>query len=269
MSFLLRESPAEFESPELLRHSPAGDLKHWASVTRSMMTDEKFRVPAAKDGLRRTRLLELLELSIDQYGATLISGRAGSGKTTLAADFIRSREGGRSWYSIGPADSDWNEFSRCFATSILKDHSEQLTISAKAEPDLSQVSHFITECFTKLREGQQDDQRIIVLDNVHHLFDAPWFTLFFTELIIALEDNVRLLILCRSKPNAPLWRMRSKQMLHVIDENLLDFTDSEARVLSLLRGLPEQAGSEARRRAFGRAERLAQYLDELLPASSP
>jgi len=268
MSFLLRESPTNFESPELLGHSSAGDLKHWNSATPLMMSDEKFRVPAARDGLRRTRLLELLELSIDQYGATLISGRAGSGKTTLAADFVRSR-GGRSWYSIGPADSDWNEFSRCFAASIFKDSSDQIEKSAKPEPDLSEVSHFVTECFAKLRQEQEQDQLIIVLDNVHHLFDAAWFTLFFTELIIALEDNVRLLILCRSKPNAPLWRMRSKQMLNVIDENLLDFTDSEARVLSLLRGLPEQAGSEARRRAFGRAERLAQYLDDLLPASSP
>jgi len=265
MSFLLHESPAELEASETPADTPLNDGQYKSSITsRTIINQDKFRVPAAGDGLRRTRLLELLEKSIDQYGATLVSGRAGSGKTTLAADFVRSRKT-RSWYSIGPADSDWSEFAGSFAASLFGGRSDEINVSEKLNPERSEISQFLGECFTMLRLERKDEPRVCVLDNVHHLFDASWFSAFFTEFVVALDGNIRLLILCRSKPSAPLWRMRSKQMLNVIEENLLDFTDSEARVLSLLRGIPEQVGAEARRRSFGRAARLVQYLHDFYP----
>jgi len=265
MSFLLHESPAEFEASESFDRA-ASDIGKYkvAAGTQVSVTEEKFRIPAAGNGLRRTRLLDLLAKSIDQYGATLVSGRAGSGKTTLAADFLRSRRA-CSWYSIGPSDSDWSEFARCFATSLFDGRSDEIAVSTKLDPERSEVSQFIGDCYARLRREGNEEPRVSVLDNVHHLFDAPWFSAFFTEFIVALDSNIRLLILCRSKPNATLWRMRSKQMLNVLDEHLLDFTDREARVLSLLRGIPEQVGSEARRRSFGRAARLVQHLDDFLP----
>ena len=265
MSFLLHESPADLETLDAGSFASRG-ISELSMAMPTTVSSEKFRVPAAgKVVLRRTRLLKLLELSIDQYGATLISGRAGSGKTTLASDFVRFRKGS-SWFSIDPADSDWSDFCRSIVAALFGESAYDIKLSTKAEPDRSEVSQFVANCFSLLRQGSQaGEQRMIVLDNVHHLFDSAWFTCFFTELITALDDNVRLLILCRSKPNAPLWRMRSKQMLNVIDENLLDFTDTEAKVLSLLHGMPEHVGSEARRRSFGRAGMLAKCLVDLTP----
>ena len=50
---------------------------------------EKLKVPVFENQILRPRLNELLAKSLAQFGATLITGRSGTGKTALAADFAR------------------------------------------------------------------------------------------------------------------------------------------------------------------------------------
>src|SRR5919206_500560 len=70
-----------------------------------------------------------------------------------------------------------------------------------------------------------------------------------------LPREVHVMLLGRSLPPTPLWRMRSKQTLCVIDEAALAFTLSEARRLYASYGLsPERAETaliETRGRAAG------------------
>jgi ATP/maltotriose-dependent transcriptional regulator MalT len=65
---------------------------------------------------------------------------------------------------------------------------------------------------------------LIVLDDIHHLFDAHWFGDFFNLLLYSLPAGSHLLMLCRSRPPGPVWRLRSKQMLDVLDERSLPLT---------------------------------------------
>jgi ATP/maltotriose-dependent transcriptional regulator MalT len=101
----------------------------------------------------------------------------------------------------------------------------------------------------------------MVIDNVHHLFDAPWFCDFFSLMLHSVTPGSHVLMLCRSRPPAPLWRLRSKQVLNVVDEKLLAFTLPETEEFCRSRGVPISAAPRAHVESFGRASRLIQTLN--------
>ena len=53
---------------------------------------EKMRFRRSKNISPRPRLIEKLEKSLRQFAATLVSGRAGTGKTSIAADCANTKE---------------------------------------------------------------------------------------------------------------------------------------------------------------------------------
>lgn len=266
MSFLLHDSLGGFEASEIGDTAVSANPGRRASgKQRVTILGEKLRIPEVGPVAERQRLIDLLERSIEQFGATLISGRTGTGKTAVAAEFARQRER-TAWYSIEPADGDWNEFSSYFIASLFGAKKTRRTAAGKpaAEiPSQADASEFLAGCFQAIEQKHVMSPRLIVLDNIHHLFDAPWFGDFFRQLVTSLDRDTHLLMLCRSKPNAPLWRLRSKQMLNVIDENLLDFTEAETRQLCRLRSLPEGLAPEVHRRSFGRVAKIVEILDDL------
>lgn len=258
MSFLLHDSLSEIGSAELNSPNRTNSGKQSASSpSRVTLIEAKLRLPAVPAMVTRDRLLNLLDRSSEQYGATLVSGRAGTGKTTLAVKFA-SRTESPSWYTIEPTDSDWREFSAAFRVCLFGKQRAN-TAANVAEPDDAVVSDYLTSCFARLGR-RRIKPRLIVLDNVHHLFDAEWFSGFFRQLITSLDANVRLLMLCRSKPNGPLWRLRSKQMLNIIDETMLDLTEEEALAIGRDRGVSDEQILFALRRSYGRVGTFSEIL---------
>ncbi len=108
------------------------------------------------------------------------------------------------------------------------------------------------------------DAVLIVIDDLHLIYDAEWVTPFFRRLLPLLPPNVHMLITSRSLPPAPLWRMRSKQTLCVIDEPVLAFSVEEAKKLFESYGLPTARAYAATEESRGRAamlNRIALRLD--------
>jgi LuxR family maltose regulon positive regulatory protein len=261
MSFLLHDSLSETESTEISAINRVNSGKHkGSSRPRVTIIEEKLRVPEFENIVSRPRLLDLLERSIDHYGATMISGRAGTGKTVLAADFASGRKS-VSWYSIEPADSDWREFSASFSASLVGPRRFK-SRTVPGPPNESAISEYLSKCFSRPKKGEDISPRLIVLDNVHHLFDAEWFPDLFKMLVTSLAADTRLLMLCRSKPSMPLWRLRSKQMLNLIDEAMLDLTAEEAGHIYAAHGLPELGSREVLRRSFGRVSTFLKTIKE-------
>ncbi len=60
-------------------------------LRRSLFTD-KLCVPSTEAQVNRPRLIEHLQKSSAQFSATLITGRTGMGKTTLAAEFEKQSD---------------------------------------------------------------------------------------------------------------------------------------------------------------------------------
>lgn len=204
--------------------------------------EEKILIPKLAGIIHRPRLFRLLERTIANFPATAIVGRTGTGKTTLAVDFaVRSETHSRtSWFTVGPTESNWQSFATHLAASIAatgRTHClprpAQL-FSPTPMPD--EIEGFVASIVNSETRATQ----LLVIDNLHYVYDAPWFCDFLAIFVASLPSRWRLLLLSRSKPPGPIWRMRSKQMLGVIDERRLLLSFSEVETIRQLRGIKKR-----------------------------
>lgn len=235
---------------------PASDHSPIASVKMPSLPliRAKLRKPAVTRALDREWLIGLLERSVKNSAATMLIGRAGSGKTALAADFAERRQD-HSWYSIDSSDADWNAFQRYFRAALIGSvekggRSKKYLHEIQYSPSPMELFADVTAA---LELHGKKWPSILVLDGIHHLFDCRWFDEFFAFLVASMPHSSHALILSRSKPPTPVWRMRSKQVLNVIDEKLLAFSAAEAEELFARHGLDRNAAIKAHSETFGRA----------------
>lgn len=226
---------------------------------------EKMAIPVFKNYVVRPRLNELLEKTLNQFGAALIAGRTGTGKTALAADFSNNYKR-IAWFSVESAENDWEVFFRYFLESFSriinkKQKQEILSEIEKIKPPT--VAPFIENLLSRVELPAAEKPFLIVIDGIHNVFDAEWFSEFFTTLLHSLTPDVHLIMLSRSSPPLPLWRLRSKQVLGVIDEKLLAFTLLETQKLFETFDLPEDKTFQAFGKTFGRISRLKEFIGKL------
>ena len=264
MTYFLHDN---LESTEA--YSPAGGSSHEkrpASEREDVhILREKLEIPSVRGVLERPRLHDMLRKSLTQFPATLVSGRAGTGKTTLAAEFAHAQERA-AWYSVESADVEWNVFAHYFATCLLSSVNSEASVVDLLPDEIhasqSVIARFLINVFSEAETGLPHEPLLIVLDGIHHVFDAPWFGEFFSLLLSSLPDNTTLLLLCRSKPPNPLWRLRSKQQLNVIDEKVLAFNLGETVDLIKRVGLNRCEAERAHAATFGRISNLLQFVGE-------
>lgn len=213
---------------------------------------DKMQIPRFGNHIARPRLVELLKKSSKQNGATLVTGRAETGKSALAAEFAKDYKR-VAWYQIDGAEADWNLFARYFA-AIFGEDFEELKDSSR------EILVFVEKLLESVAQ-QSDEPILIVLDDVHNVFDAEWFAEFFVSLLYALTPEMHLVLLSRTKPPQPLWRVRSKQVLGVIDEKLLAFNLDETYEFFKKCGVSQKQAGIAHKKSFGRISRLKQFVE--------
>ncbi len=224
------------------------------------LIQEKITVPDGSPRVSRARLLELLDENLASYNATIINGRAGTGKTMLAVDFVRHTRRAVSWYKVDAADKDLRSFCEYLSTTVglqrlALDSDRLLQVTDTVESDRAEL---FAEAFVfQLSEGKSEPL-LIVIEDLHLVYDADWVVPFFRRLLPLVPADVHMLITCRSLPPAPLWRLRSKQMLRVLDETELAFTLDEGVRLFESYGLGEEHARVALRQTNGRAIAIAE-----------
>lgn len=220
----------------------------------------KLTTPALPNPcLSRERLLTDLAESLACCSATVIGGRAGTGKTTLAADFARAAARPVAWFKVDAADGDLSVFFRYLCGAIAARRpgfGEQTetrlgrTLVLEDVPLL--VEYFVYELL------QADEPLLVVLDDLHLVYDEAWVVPFFGRLLPLLPREVHLVLVGRGLPPAHLWRMRSKQTLRVVEEPALAFTLREACALFNLYNAPTERAAAAWKETRGRAGLLAE-----------
>src|ERR1051325_1185196 len=80
---------------------------------------EKLEIPHCEGFIERPRLVEKLERSLTRFAAALVSGRAGTGKTSIAAAYARTRKS-TAWLTVESSDIDWNVFATYLTASVLR-----------------------------------------------------------------------------------------------------------------------------------------------------
>jgi ATP/maltotriose-dependent transcriptional regulator MalT len=261
MSFLLQD---HFDSTET--YSPAVET---TAATPSKaerdgvhILNEKLEIPSCAGLIERPRLIEKIERSLSNFAATLVSGRAGTGKTSIAAAYARTRKRA-AWFTVESSDIDWNVFASYLTASVLRAAGSKKAV-VDSQPDVTNSSPaamalFLLNIVSEVEAADKDQRPLLVLDGIHHLFDADWFGRFFNILQPSLSDTADLLLLCRSKPPNPLWRLRSKQQLGVIDEKTLAFDRDETILLLQQVGRSQAEAARIHAETFGRVSKLLPF----------
>lgn len=262
MSFLLQDHFDSTERCSLSIHTTAA-TPSTGERDGVHILNEKLEIPHCAGLVERPRLIEKLERSLSQFAATLVSGRAGTGKTSIAAAYARTRKR-VAWFTVESSDIDWNVFASYLAASV-----QRVAESRKAAGDsLHAVTNsspaamaiFLYVIASLLETDEKDDRPLLVLDGIHHLFDADWFEGFFNILQPSLSQTADVLLLCRSRPPNPLWRLRSKQQLDVIEEKTLAFDRDETILLLKQVGRSQAEAARIHAETFGRVSKLLPFI---------
>ena len=267
MSFLIQD---HFELTE--RCSPS---IHSAGMPSKSERDgvhilsEKLEVPRCAGLIERPRLIEKLERSLNRFAAALVSGRAGTGKTSIAAAYARTRKR-VAWFTVESSDIDWNVFASYLAASVHRVAESKKAVGdslhAVTNSSPAAMSIFLYVIASVLETDEKNDRPLLVLDGIHHLFDADWFCGFFNLLQPSLSETADVLLLCRSRPPNPLWRLRSKQQLDVIDERTLAFDPDETVLLLKQVGRSQADAARIHAETFGRVSKLLPFISSAKPS---
>jgi LuxR family transcriptional regulator, maltose regulon positive regulatory protein len=222
----------------------------------------KIKIPPETPRVYRRRLLDTLRENLESRHATVINGRAGTGKTMLAVDFVLRYAGCAAWYKVDAPDISLPVFMEYLVASV-----------ARVRPGFgSQTQELLALLFGRggtRGEGECDiaalaeayvydlerymEPLVLVIDDLHLIYDADWVIPFFHRLLQLIPAGTHMLILGRGLPPAPMWRLRSKQRLFVVTEQMLALTQTEAEELFSGYGLGVEAASLALKQTGGRA----------------
>ena len=184
--------------------------------------------------LSRARLTDRL-LGNLSYPLTLVTANAGSGKTTLVADFLRTHKRLFVWYQLDHTDADPSVFLGYLAFGIqqqvpgfgeaLFSYLQEATGELARHPERA-VDVFLNEVLERVEQ-----QLILVLDDYHHLGEDTAVHVVLDRLLAYLPDVLHVIIISREVPPLALGRLRTHSPLSNIDRSDLLFTDSETQEL--------------------------------------
>jgi LuxR family maltose regulon positive regulatory protein len=220
--------------------------------TMQLITD-KILLPSPITRLSRPRLLDLLRESLETCASTIINGRAGSGKTTLAADFAKTCRRPTAWYKVDAPDGDLHIFFH-YLIAAIQEHRPTFggqNLQPLLASDCNEIP-VLADAFSYELVESDCEPLLIVIEDLHLIYDATWLVPFFSRLLPFIPNGVHMVITSRTMPPAPLWRMRSKQSLAVIEEAELAFTRQEAIKLFESHGLSREQATIALDHTHGR-----------------
>ena len=187
----------------------------------------------APEILARPRLIERLQSNL-ALPVTLITANAGSGKTTLVADFLRKQERPYLWYQLDHTDSDPVVFLGYLAYGIqqrVPNFGEAIFAYLQQSQELAQEPERAADILLNEILERVEQQLIVVLDDYHHLGSDTRVHAVLDRLIAYLPDVIHIVIVSREIPPLTLARLRSQDSLSFIDRDDLLFTNEETQEL--------------------------------------
>jgi LuxR family maltose regulon positive regulatory protein len=206
---------------------------------------------------------------------TLVSAKAGTGKTTLVSAWVQHQERPAQWLSLDKSDSDPRRFLSYLLAAL-----RQLGLQSKwgplEAPQLPPAESLATELINEMAGIARPC--LLVLDD-YHLIQDEWIHEAVGFLAEHQPPEMHLVLITRVDPPLPLARLRGRGLLTEIRDHDLRFTAEEAARFLQVMGLElsAEAISALERRTEGwivglqmaaismrgrtRADELAAFLD--------
>ncbi len=196
---------------------------------------EKFVIPLVKTKLfipqvrrervRRPRLITELNKGLN-YPLILLSSLAGSGKTTILADWIGQLSIPAAWVSLDESDNDPARFFRYFITALQAVFPE-VGKTAFEELDSTEFLSSETILTSLINElGEQDREFVLVLDDFHVIQSRSIHSAI-SYYIDHQPPHAHLVLATRTDPRFPLSRLRTRNRIMELRMDDLSFTDAE------------------------------------------
>src|SRR6266498_4337660 len=222
-------------SPDDPTQTSTATAENLRQTRRSFFLRTKLLPPRpAPELLSRARLTDRLLANLS-YPLTLVTANAGSGKTTLVADFLRTHKRQFVWYQLDHTDADPSVFLGYLAFGInqlvpgfgeaMFSYFQEATGEVARHPE--RAAHvFLNEVLERVEQ-----QLILVLDDYHHLGEDTAVHAVLDRLLAYLPDVLHVIIISREMPPLALGRLRTHSPLANIDRADLLFTDEETQEL--------------------------------------
>ena len=189
----------------------------------------KLYIPLKRSNfVLRDRLTECLR--VGQHPGkylTLVSAKAGSGKTTLVSQWVREQSRPTAWLSLDKHDNEPTRFIRYFFAALEHAGIKVSPVLQKQieafQPD--QLDTILNELIPSLDSGVQpfnlvlDDYHLIENKNIHRSLEF---------LIDHQPPHMHLICITRIDPPLPLARLRARDQICEIRDSDLQFTVDEA-----------------------------------------
>jgi LuxR family maltose regulon positive regulatory protein len=179
----------------------------------------------------------------------------------LALDFAQTCGRSVTWYKVDAPDGEIQIFFQYLIASIREERPDfgAATLAQLAKTRTPDQASLLAETFVyELVEGDKKPL-LVVIEDLHLIYDVDWVVPFFRRLLPLLPSEVHFLLTSRTMPPAHFWRMRSKQTLSVIEEDTLGFTRQEAVRLFESHQLSSEQANIALDHTRGRAAALARF----------
>ena len=184
--------------------------------------------------LSRPRLTERLLANL-VHPVTLVTANAGSGKTTLVADFVRTNARSFVWYQLDHTDADPFVFlgylTHGIKQAVPNFGDVMLSYLQQSADELARAPERAVDVLLNEVLENVEQQLILILDDYHHLGTETAVHSVVDRLLAYLPDVLHVIIISRDLPPLSLARLRSQASLTVIDRNELLFTDEETQEL--------------------------------------
>jgi LuxR family maltose regulon positive regulatory protein len=220
---------------DLSQTSTSTDAEKVQETRPSFFLRTKLLPPRpAPELLSRARLTDRLHANLT-YPLTLVTANAGSGKTTLVADFLRTHKRQFVWYQLDHTDADPFVFLGYLTFGIqqrVQGFGEAVfSYLQEATGEVAQHPERAADVFLNEVLERVEQQLILVLDDYHHLGAETAVHALLDRLLAYLPDVLHVIIISREMPPLALGRLRTHSPISNIDRADLLFTDQETQQL--------------------------------------
>lgn len=201
-----------------------------SEINSSLVIQTKLHQPSPQpDLVSRLSLVEKINEGFHRnHKLTLISAQAGSGKTTLAAEWCQQCDHPTTWFSLDQSDNDHVRFLQYFISALQKLGLEISQIANQffhtshpinLEPLLARIINEINQTLGPFS---------MILDD-YHVIETPEIHETISFILDHAPSHMHMVIITRSDPPLPIARLRGRGQLTEIRVADLRFRSREIK----------------------------------------